>query len=70
MLKHTKDSYGWGEIITKGNEYETILCPICGNRTRGRMREDTELRNFPLFCPKCKRESLIDVKDMKIRVVN
>ena len=47
---------------------ETILCPVCGNKTRDRMREDTELRTFPLFCPNCKRESLIDVKDMKVRV--
>ncbi|HFD6944311.1 TPA: cysteine-rich KTR domain-containing protein, partial [Enterococcus faecium] len=25
-----------------------ILCPICGNKTRLKMREDTELKNFPL----------------------
>ncbi|HEN4307162.1 TPA: conjugal transfer protein, partial [Streptococcus agalactiae] len=27
------------------------MCPICGNKTRLKMREDTELKNFPLFCP-------------------
>ena len=26
------------------------------------MRKDTELIKFPLFCPKCKSESLINVK--------
>lgn len=30
-----------------------ILCPVCGNKTRVQIREDTELKNFPLFCPKC-----------------
>ena len=48
---------------------ETIPCPVCGNKTHNRMREDTELRNFPIFCPKCKRESLINVKGMKVTVV-
>ena len=45
---------------------EFILCPICKNKTRLKMREDTELKNFPLFCPKCKQETLISVKQLKI----
>ncbi len=28
-----------------------VLCPICNNKTRTKVREDTELVNFPLFCP-------------------
>ncbi|MCL1965109.1 MAG: cysteine-rich KTR domain-containing protein [Firmicutes bacterium] len=31
-----------------------IICPVCKNKTRVKIREDTELVNFPLFCPKCK----------------
>jgi len=46
-----------------------ILCPACKNRTRLRMREDTELKNFPLYCPKCKQKSLITVKNLKISIV-
>lgn len=30
-------------------ETEWILCPICGNKTRNRIREDTELKHFPLY---------------------
>ncbi|HEL2837974.1 hypothetical protein JY680_18585, partial [Clostridioides difficile] len=26
-----------------------ILCPVCGNKTRLKIRADTELKNFPLF---------------------
>lgn len=38
---------------------EWAHCPVCGNRTRIKIREDTELNNFPLFCPKRKQEALI-----------
>ena len=27
---------------------EFIRCPICGNKTRDKVREDTILKNFPL----------------------
>ena len=27
------------------------------------IREDTVLKNFPLYCPKCKQESLIEAKN-------
>ena len=43
-----------------------ILCPICGRKTHNKIREDTEMKNFPLYCPKCKQETLVDVKDMKV----
>ena len=41
-----------------------VLCPICGNKTRTKIRPDTILENFPLFCPKCKQETLISAKDL------
>lgn len=43
-----------------------ILCPVCGNKIRTMIRENTELKNFPLYCPKCKKETIINVQDMKI----
>ena len=39
-----------------------VLCPICNNKTRIKIWDDTELINFPLFCPKCKKETLINIK--------
>ena len=42
---------------------------ICGNKTRDKVREDTILKNFPLFCPKCKSECLIDVEQFHISVI-
>ena len=46
-----------------------LLCPICNGKTRTRIRQDSTLMNFPLFCPKCKNENLINVQKMKITVI-
>ena len=46
-----------------------LLCPVCKNKTRIRLREDTELQNFPLFCPKCRQETLINVKHLNTTVI-
>ncbi|WP_198927575.1 cysteine-rich KTR domain-containing protein [Tissierella creatinophila] len=35
------------------------------NKTRVKILDDTVLENFPLFCPKCKQETIINVKQMK-----
>ncbi len=48
---------------------EWVLCPICKSKTRLKLREDTELKNFPLYCPKCKQETLINVKQLNISVI-
>lgn len=50
-------------------ETEWIRCPVCGNKTRLQIREDTELENFPLYCPKCEQESLIEAKNLQVSVV-
>ena len=46
------------------NKTEWIFCPICGSKTRLQIREDTVLKNYPLYCPKCKQESLIDSNNL------
>ena len=48
---------------------EWILCPVCGSKTRLQIREDTKLKNFPLYCPKCKQETLINAKELHITVI-
>lgn len=50
------------------SEPQWVNCPICNNKTRVKIREDTILENFPLFCPKCKQETLIDVFNMNISI--
>lgn len=46
-----------------------ILCPACNNKTRIRIQDDTILEGFPLFCPKCKQETLINVKQLNMSVI-
>ena len=48
---------------------EWIHCSICGNKTRDKVREDTILRNYPLYCPKCKQETLINLIELSITVI-
>ena len=47
-----------------------VLCPICNNKTRIKVRPDTVLENFPLYCPKCKQETIINVTGQNVVVVN
>lgn len=47
-----------------------ILFPVWNNKTRLKLREDTIVGNFPLFCPKCKHETLINVRKLNMSVIN
>ena len=48
------------------NESFWLPCPICVSRTRTKVKEDTVLVKFPLYCPKCKKETRIDVVKLKM----
>ena len=47
-----------------------IKCPICNGKTRVQVFYNTVLRNFPLFCPKCKLTHIIDVEKLEIIIKN
>ena len=51
------------------HKIEWVYCPICGNKTRNKIREDTILRNYPLYCPKCRQETLIEVTNLRMTVI-
>ena len=46
-----------------------IYCPICESKTRLKVRGDTVLENFPLYCPKCKKETLINLHQLNMSVI-
>lgn len=48
---------------------EWILCPVCGSKTRNKIRKDSVLKNYPLYCPKCRQERLIKVDNLKVTVI-
>ncbi len=47
----------------KSEEKHWVLCPVCVAKTRLQLLPETELKVFPLFCPKCRRESIVNVKN-------
>ncbi len=42
------DSQGW------------VRCPVCGGKTRTKVLLGTRLVRFPLYCPKCHRQTVVD----------
>lgn len=39
-----------------------VLCPICHNKTRTKIRKDTVAVRLPVYCPMCKNEFLMDIE--------
>jgi len=48
---------------------EWLLCPVCKSKTRIRLRQDTALINFPMFCLKCKQETLVNDQQLNMSVI-
>jgi hypothetical protein len=46
-----------------------VHCPLCGSKTRNKIREDTVLKNYPLYCPRCKQEVLVEAKELQVIVI-
>ena len=51
------------------HKIEWVYCPICGNKTRNKIRKDTILKNYSLYCPKCRQETLIEVTNLRMTVI-
>lgn len=43
-----------------------IRCPICEGKTRTKVYKDTVLIKFPLYCPRCRNETKINVVQLKL----
>jgi hypothetical protein len=43
--------------------------PYLRKQNKDKDTPDTVLENFPLFCPKCKQETLISVKELNTSVI-
>lgn len=51
-----------------GEEKRWLLCPVCGAKTRVQLLWETELKAFPLFCPKCRQERVIRVEHFIVEI--
>lgn len=43
-----------------------VFCPFCGSKTKTQIRTETVLEKFPLYCQRCKRESIVTARNGKI----
>ena len=51
------------------NMMEWVICPICQNKKRLKIREYTLMKNFTLYCPKCKQETLINIRKLNVSII-
>ena len=58
-----------GETMEQPGE-RWVLCPMCGAKTRLRLLLRTVLRDFPLFCPICRQERLINAQNFQIELID
>ena len=43
-----------------------VNCPVCHNKTKTKIYQDTLALSFPMYCPKCKKEMRVDIIRRKI----
>ena len=43
-----------------------VNCPVCHNKTKTKIYQDTLALRFPMYCPKCKKEMRVDIIRRKI----
>ena len=55
--------------MEKNKESIWVYCPVCRQKTRVKVTCDTVLIKFPLYCPKCKEEHIVNIIDMKMDVL-
>lgn len=56
--------------VMSSPEEKWLLCPICGAKTRLRLLQMTVLRDFPLFCLKCRQERIINAQNYQIEIID
>lgn len=46
-----------------------IPCPDCGGNTRTKVRADTQMYHHLIFCPRCKKEYLVNVERFTVTLI-
>ena len=54
------------ENLTTCSDTQWIYCPLCKAKTRMKINSETLAAKMPIYCRKCNRESLVDIKNMVI----
>ena len=51
------------------SRFNWLICPVCGGKTKVHVLENTVLQNFPLFCTRCKNQSVVNVQELQMETV-
>ena len=62
VRNHTREEH----MDEQNTDIRWVKCPLCNAKTKIKLYKDTVLLNFPLYCPKCKKEIRIDVVQFKM----
>lgn len=46
-----------------------VMCPNCHNKTRLQVRRVTVIIHLMLYCPKCRQEKLVNIRNYCVEVV-
>ena len=55
--------------MNEDSDYKWLRCPVCQNKTRIKLRSDTIIEKLPLYCPKCRQETLIHTEQFHTTVI-
>ena len=55
-------------MIDANSDSLWIRCPVCRGKTRIKVYRNTVILKLPLFCPRCKQETIIDIVKLKMVV--
>lgn len=50
------------------SDTEWIYCPLCEAKTRIKIHSNTVATKMPIYCRKCNTESLVDIKNMVVKL--
>ena len=53
-------------IMNNRVKFRFLPCPICGTQSDTKVLPETVLVRYPLFCAKCRQETLVDVVKIKM----
>ena len=59
-----------GQVFIKmQEETKWIICPKCGEKTKVKLQASTIMKNFLLYCHRCKQEFTVDVQNFIVTIV-
>ena len=50
-------------------ETKWFVCPECGEKTKVELQAATIMKNFLLYCHRCKKEFTVDVQNFIVAIV-